>query len=218
MPIISKESVWFGGKKCFRTIHVDRRGTFRIALPTIVCEALGCAPDVSADNREAAIKAFDAALASYRALKETTRKVIVYWFKACCDISLSGHESLKCNDISFLDGCGLGLLVDVCNEVSNEHTTARGESTHRYRYLTVEDACCIPHAYRRSNGHNQWRNTDKPLTNVIEWTPERERAIAELCKRMDVLIVQLQALFADKKQVEIRLDDMRSLPMPPAKE
>ncbi len=219
MPIISKESVWFDGRKCFRTIRVDRQGTFRIELPSIVCETLGLSHNVFADTREAAIRAFNEALEAYRVSQTKTRKVIVYWFTACCDIQPPEQDQdwLKLDEISFLDGCGLGLLVDVCNEVSNEHTTTRGESERHYRYIRSEDACCIPNAYRRSNGHDHWRDADKPLSNVLAWTPEREQAIAELCRRMDVLITQLHHLFADKKQFEIRLDDMKSLPMPSGK-
>jgi len=146
--------------------------------------------------------------------------VIVYWFNANCDIPVSDDDRLKREDISFMDGSGLGLMVDVCDEVSSEFTTTRGEDTRHYRYITTTDDCCIPHAYRRSGtgGHDHWRNTGKPLANVIEWTPERERVISELCKKMDELIVQLDALFADKKQFEIRLDDMKSLLMPPVAE
>jgi hypothetical protein len=216
MPIVSTDTIQFNGQRFVRKLGVDREGTFSIKLPTVVYETLGISNDVYTKTRAEALKKFEEALAEYRESTTTTRKVIVYWFRACCNIQSKGKAPLQLDEISFMDGCGMGLMVNVCNEESSERLTRDGEKTRRYRYTENDDACCIPDNYRLSSKHHElWRHHDeKPFGNVLAWTPEREKAIAELCRRMDMLIAQLHQLFKNKEQLSERLDNIRSLPLP----
>lgn len=213
MPVLETRTIIFEGENFRRTIRVNKDGVFHITLPKPVAPALGLEDDeVSAETKDKAIAKFEKCLEDYKYCKTTSQKVILYGFQANCTIMDKAGEicTVRLNDLAFSDGSGLTFWV----EVSEEIVVTQEDGRKNYQYKRAKS--CIPPGFEcRDNFHGPKRYSQpRRHENLLEWTPEREAAIAELCRRLVELIDQFRKMVTNKQRFFEKLDAFGMLPAP----
>lgn len=186
MPKVKGETVYVGGVKFFREVHVDAGGNFKAKLPLDVAADLG-KDAVSASTLAACLSQWDMAKLEYENLKTTARKVIHYHLEMT--VSLDG---LHRNDLHFTEGVALDLGVAVYNE---RKLFSRGTTnTALYRYDHVPSK--IPVTFKP---HTPVTYGGRPVEHLLPWTQEREDWFVGLCGAYEKLLRGLAELFKSEE-------------------
>lgn len=186
----------FDGAPFVREIKVDVKGQFSIALPAAVVAA-GFESPVRAETKDKVIRAFNDAIAAYRAAATTSKRVIVFQFRA--NAYIFGSDDccvLRRNDISFCQGTALALSVEVFEELE----TKKADGSKSYRYEPVDSS--IPRGLRFNNRHAPVRQTGYRADNRIEWSVEAEAFFAKIGRSLETLMLTLDSGFKSDGSVE----------------
>jgi len=198
MPVVKTETILIDGQEFKLQVRVNADGKFRIKVPGMFREKIGCSKEVVESTMDKAMKAFEKLGKQYRAAQTTTRKVILY--KCGMQARIIGADGECKLDVDD-SGCHFtpGVVLAVAAVVAEESTTYRGEGLRSYKsYKGLESS--IPESLSE-----KLRSDDDP--EVLEWTPEREEFFRQIGLAMEDLILRLNSVFGDTKKLLKFIDD-----------
>ena len=209
MAVLTTTTIKFEGQDFKRQVRILKDGLFRIRLPAVVSKTLQIDSDVIAETKEEVERAFKDRLREYKECRTTTRKVILFGFAANCHIMNEKQTQAVyvANDISFADGTALSFWAEVCEET----VIGRSDGKDQYRYDIVDSD--LPLGFGKPNDYDLGNRQDSfhRASNLVEWTSEREIAVAEFCRMLQVLILKLRDALRLPKQLMELIDGGRLL-------
>jgi len=201
MPVVKTETIHIDGKEFKLQVRVNADGKFRIKVPGMFQEKIGCSKEVVEPTMDKAWKAFNKLWKQYRAAQTTTRKVILY--QCGMQARIIGADGECKLDVDDSD-CHFtpGIVLAVAAVVAEESTTYRGEGQRSYKNYKGLDSS-IPESLSRKLR----RVGCKDDSEVLEWTPEREEFFRQIGLAMEDLILRLNSVFGDTKKLLKFIDD-----------
>ncbi len=197
MPQVRSRTVRFDGRDYVRKTTVDKHGVFRIRLPMAAREILKC-DEISAPTLKEVERLWDEKVREYKAARTVERKVIYY--KVSSNSNLYGpDEHDPSDDISFCEGVAIAVAAQVLTET--KITYSNGEETYSYR----RERCTLPGSMCDVDRSFRPDHEDE-YDHVIEWTPEREVFFKELGEAIEKLILKMNSLLGDRKQLLAVID------------
>lgn len=214
MPVLETRTIIFERADFRRAVRVNKDGLFHITLPKPVPPALGLENDeVVRKTKDEAIEEFDRLLKQYTQCKTTSHKVILYGFEASCTVmSEDGERCLHhIDEITFSDGTGLTFWAEVNEEIVTTQTDGRKS----YQYKIVKSRIPAGFVNRNTGSRSAPKRYSQPKRAecLLDWTPQLEAAIAELCQRLVKLIMDFRAMVSSKKRFLAKLAEFKLLPM-----
>lgn len=199
MPVISKSKENCLGQQFTRVIKVNADGQFTSNVAPIITATLGVG-EVSGASKSEMQRKYAELIERCENAVTTTRKVIVYKYKAHAYIMRDERCVLRRDDLSFAEGLGICLAAAVFEEVTTNDLTS---------YNEIESS--IPES--ALNCHLAYSTPCKHACNghLIEWTEDREAFFAKICGAMEALALQMEALSDTSKVCE--LAEKGGLPM-----
>ena len=205
MPQVRSRTVRFDGKNYVRKTTVDKEGVFRIRLPVAARKILQC-EEISAPTLKEVEDLWDEKVEEYKQARTVERKVIYYRFEsnsAICRPDPNDPEGLECifdsDDISFCEGVAIAVSAQVLTETTITYSDGKEFRTYNETKsslpssMTNVDRSYVP-------GANEDRD------QIIEWTPERELFFKELGEAIETLILKMDNLLKDQKQLLEAID------------
>lgn len=212
MPKVKGQQSYFGGKLTFFEVYCSAAGVFTAKLPPWAREVLG-KEQLSAKTLNELEGLWEAAKREYEETQTTTRTVILYKCEMTARLD-NGKEFnnaafkllLDRADISFTDGVALDFGVAVFVEKKR----LRHGGSPAYSYSHIEST--IPESFKPSGFSHALRDhKNRPLDNLLPWTEEREVWFAGLCRAYQNLLLGLDAIFKDKKTLQLAIEQRKQL-------
>jgi hypothetical protein len=192
MPVVSTSGIVFESKPFRKVVKVSAGGEFSIALPEPVYRTLHIREAAIGNTLAEVERAFKKVLDSYAAAKTTKQKVILYRVRDNSAIMRDGCCIHSNNEISFTDGVTLSVWAIVC--IESETTLEDGSKV--YDYETVESA--LPTLTRHGDLRPRYQ---KRAEHFLVWTERREQFFCWVMTRLEDLILKLQEVSGDQKNL-----------------
>lgn len=205
MPVVKTQEISFNGKTIKRKINCDSKGIFSVDLPEEVVEALHVHKTIKADSLAQIERKWNEFIEKFKSIQTSERKVIACKFEGTANIWRNNKPVFDGRNDPFSDG----ISISFCAAVYIETTVKmEGDKENKNYKLNNSDIPSSFHPKHDSMWHGRYEDFI-----IMDWTEEREAAVADLCRRFEELILNLDGLFKDEKKfLKIIENPQRLLP------